>query len=325
MRKPDGTWEKFEDYVIDFSLEKMREGERISLVTLIHIEGSSPRPLGAQMSVSESGDWVGYLSGGCLERAVVEQAMATIHQGGGQRVRYGRGSHYIDIQLPCGSAIELAFDVTMSQQDLERVDMSIARRLPASLRIPTFLDRPSPKSIIRLTHPRRKLIVAGVGPAAIQLVKAGQLSGFATTLHSPDTSTRAAASAEGIETIAIIGANAAPDYGADQRSAIVLMFHDHEWERTLIPAALKTPAFYIGVMGSRRTHAERLKSLINLGIDSHALGRVRGPAGLFSGAKSAPDVAVSVLAEIMQIERAANRADMSFLEEVAAESQAISA
>lgn len=80
---------------------------RCALVTLVSIEGSSPRPLGAQMAVSETGDWVGYLSGGCIERTVVTEALDALALGRNRRVRYGKGSPYIDINLPCGSAIEL--------------------------------------------------------------------------------------------------------------------------------------------------------------------------------------------------------------------------
>jgi xanthine dehydrogenase accessory factor len=71
MKNADGSWQSFDDYVLDFALERMQLGQKMALVTLVGIEGSSPRAVGAQMAVSETGDWIGYLSGGCLERAVV--------------------------------------------------------------------------------------------------------------------------------------------------------------------------------------------------------------------------------------------------------------
>lgn len=305
MRKPDGTWERVEEYVIDFALDRMRAGERIALVTLVQIDGSSPRPLGSQMAVSEAGEWVGYLSGGCIERAVVAEALAAMEEGRSRRIRYGRGSKYIDIQLPCGSAIELVLDVTVSEAELAAIDLALGRRQAATLIVPDGNDTDPHEVFIRHYYPRRRLIVAGVGPAAIQLARLGRLSGFESALYSPDEPTRSAAQEEGVATIAI-GRSTSPDFRADSRSAIVLMFHDHDWERTLIPAALATPAFYIGAMGSRRTHRQRFEMLELNGIDPIQLGRIRGPAGLFSGAKTAPDVAISILAEIMQMERGAN-------------------
>lgn len=74
MKKPDGSWEKFDDYVVDFALEAAKAGKRLALVTLVLIDGASPRMLGAQMAVDEDGEWVGYLSGGCVERVIVTEA-----------------------------------------------------------------------------------------------------------------------------------------------------------------------------------------------------------------------------------------------------------
>ena len=89
-----------------------------------------------------------------------------------------------------------------------------------------------------------------------------------------------------------------------------MMFHDHDWEMNLIPAALDTPAFYIGALGSRKTHNKRLEIFQAHGINPVQLGRIRGPAGLFSGAKSAPDIAMSILAEIVQVERGSNTIEL---------------
>ena len=314
MKRPDGTWDQFDDYVIDFALERLRAGERVALVTLIHIEGSSPRPLGAQMAVSQAGDSVGYLSGGCIERAIVSEALAAMVEGRGRRVRYGRGSKYLDIQLPCGSAIELVFDVDVREDDLAHVHTCMLSREPTSLCIPSFVERAAADEMTRQYYPRRKLIIAGVGPAAVLLARLGQLAGFQTVLHSPDKTTLGAVRTEGVATIAINSASSIPSFKADARSAIVFMFHDHEWERTLIPVALDTPAFYIGAMGSRRTHKLRLEMLQQLGVEQTRAGRIRGPAGLFSGAKSAPDVAMSIVAEFMQIERGSNIENLSCLD-----------
>jgi xanthine dehydrogenase accessory factor len=309
MKKADGSWDKFDDYVIDFALETTRMGHRLSLVTLVEIDGSSPRQLGAQMAVSEHGDWVGYLSGGCIERAVVAEAIAAIEQNEGRRVRYGKGSKYLDIQLPCGSAIELSFDVDLTRSEFEKVDESLRKRKSACLEIQRFsntFDTP----MIRRYRPRRRLIVFGVGPAPVQLARLGQLSGFEVHIYSPDQTTIATACDDNLSAIAINGANAIPAFEADERTAIAFMFHDHEWERRLIPAALRTSAFYIGAMGSRRTHQQRLRTLVSLGIDETLLDRIRGPAGLFSSAKNSREIAASILAEIMQVDRCSNSKDL---------------
>lgn len=304
MRNQDGSWEVFDDYVLDFALDRSRAGEKVAIVTLAKIEGSSPRPLGAQMAVAETGRWVGYLSGGCIERAVVAEALSAIEEGRNRRVRYGRGSKYLDIQLPCGSAIELIFDVTRPTVEFAAIDARLQQRLPAIMHVPTEPGATDTDHVLACRYlPRKRLVVAGIGPAAVQLVKFGRLAGFDVILHSSDRPTMQEVLTLGVEVVPIVSPADVPRLHADSRTAIVFMFHDHLWERKLLPAALATNAFYIGAMGSRATHQMRLKKLRHAGIDDEQLDRIRGPAGLFAGAKSAADIALSILAEIMQIER----------------------
>ncbi|HWK15230.1 MAG TPA: XdhC family protein [Rhizobiaceae bacterium] len=114
MKDRQGRWDMFDDYVVDFACDQAARSIRTAIVTLVEIEGSSPLRVGAQMAVAETGEWVGYLSGGCIERAIAAEACAAIWSGAPRRVRYGRGSPYMDIRLPCGGAIELVIDVGTS-------------------------------------------------------------------------------------------------------------------------------------------------------------------------------------------------------------------
>jgi len=302
MKNADGSWEAFDDYVLDFALERMRLGERVALVTLVKIEGSSPRPIGAQMAVSETGEWVGYLSGGSIERAVVAEAMEAIAEGKNRTVRYGRGSKYIDIQLPCGSAIELVFDVKTKEAELAAIDARLEKRLPAVMRVP--IPDARDEWTLRQYQPRRKLIVAGVGPATVQLARMATIASFDVAAWSYDEPTLQRLASHRIKTVALTGSKHPPRMDADARTAIVFMFHDHEWELEMMPSALGTNAFYIGAMGSRATHRQRIRQLAEKGISEAQIGRIRGPAGLFAGSKSAGDIAFSILAEIVQFAQA---------------------
>ena len=304
MRHHDGSWERFDDYVIDFALDRMRAKEKVALVTLTGIDGSSPRPLGAQMAVSENGEWVGYLSGGCVERAVVAEALAALDEGKSRNVRYGRGSKYIDIQLPCGSAINLFFDVDLSEDALAAIDQSVSHRIPTRMHIPAIIDADMVGETVRQYQPRRRLLIFGIGPGAVQLARMSACSGFDTILFSPDEGTRHAVDDCGARVLAVSLRSEIPKLEVDRWSAIAFMFHDHDWEERLIPAALETDAFYIGAMGSRRTHQRRIDLLEAQGCNSAMLSRIKGPAGLFAGAKSAADIAISILAEIIAVEAA---------------------
>lgn len=303
MKNPDGSWEAFDDYVLDFALSRMRRGEKTALVTLVKIEGSSPRPIGAQMAVSENGEWVGYLSGGCIERAVVGEAMEAIAEGTNRTVRYGRGSKYLDIQLPCGSAIELFFDVTMDEAQLAAIDARLEDRQPAVMKLPIAADE-TESLPLRRYQPRKRLIIAGVGPATVQLARMAQLCSFEVVVWSYDQSTLQRLASHGVKTVALTGTRHIPKIEADAATAVALMFHDHDWEMELLPAVLQTNAFYIGAMGSRATHRQRVEQLAQRGIAQSQIERIRGPAGMFAASKSAGDIALSILAEIMQLDLA---------------------
>ncbi|MFG1235636.1 XdhC family protein [Xanthobacter autotrophicus DSM 597] len=301
MQMSDGSWDPFDDYVIDFALARLRQGERVALVTLFSIDGTSPRPLGAQMVVTASGESIGYLSGGCLERAVIAEAVDAIALGENRLVRYGKGSPYLDIQLPCGSAIELFFDVTPCPDDLDEVDRARRARRESAVRIGPVDG--TGRVLTRHYRPRPRLLVAGTGAAAVQLLRLGRISGFETELLSPDAPTRAACAREGLNARPIFGTGHARDFAADFRTAFVLTFHDHDWEGEFLPAALASEAFYIGAQGSRMVHAKRRQRLREAGFGDDDIARIRGPAGLFHGAKSGGALAVAILAEILEAEQ----------------------
>jgi xanthine dehydrogenase accessory factor len=291
-------WQAFDDHVLGFALEAAERGERFVLVTLVRIEGSSPRYAGAQMVVSESGAWAGYLSGGCIERAVVAEALDALQMGAGRRVRYGKGSSYFDIQLPCGSAIELHFDVDPPVEALKTIEERLARRQQASLHF-REKNAADERILTRRYFPRLRLVVFGVGVAAVQLCRLAELMDVEVELLSPDETTRDFARLGSARVVPLTRMSTLPEFAADTRTAIVFMFHDHDWESQALIAALSTDAFYIGAMGSRASHVSRLENLRKCGVEEQNLARIHAPIGLFPGSKNAGEIALSVLAEIV--------------------------
>jgi xanthine dehydrogenase accessory factor len=306
MKNSEGRWEIFDDYVLDFALEQMRNGVRTAIVTLVEVDGSSPWRPGAQMAVTEAGQWVGYLSGGCIERAVAAEVCDAFAKGRSRRVRYGRGSPYLDIQLPCGSAIELVMDINVTVEELARVDGLLRQRREATLAVPDPVQSHGTGTatgpFIRRYLPRRRLAVAGIGPVTVQLARLARTSGFDVLAAAPDDATLGAIGDSGIATLPIHLSGDGAGFEIDARTAVVLAFHDHEWETGLLPDILKSNAFYIGAMGSVSTHQLRIERLKASGATAAAIGRIRSPAGVLSGTKGATDIAISILAEIVQEE-----------------------
>lgn len=296
-----GQLAAYVDHVLDFAYAKLVAGERIALVTVVMIDGSSPRSLGDQMVVAESGEWIGYLSGGCIESAIVAEALDAIEKGETRCIRYGRGSKYMDVRLPCGSAIELNFDVDVTSGEIGAVVERLKSRRCAALRI-RLNGAANSTELMRHYVPRTRLFVAGVGPAAVMLCHYGVQAGYELVLHSPDNQTRLSARACGATAAELRGSGCQTSFDADIWTAIVFMFHDHLWEQELIGSALATPAFYIGAMGSRKTHQARTLMLREQGFASADIDRIKGPCGLFAGAKTAQSISISILAEILQVE-----------------------
>lgn len=111
----------------------LRQGLRATLVTLVGIEGSSPRRLGAQMAVAEDGNAAGHISGGCLEGALIAEAQVAMRERVNRLTRYGKGSKYIDIVLPCGSAFDIYFDQDPPCSVIERACAELEARRSVAL------------------------------------------------------------------------------------------------------------------------------------------------------------------------------------------------
>jgi len=305
----------FKEYVVGDLRRWRAGGARAALVTLVGIHGSSPRPLGAQMAVRQDGRSVGFLTGGCAEEAIVQEAVAAIEAGETRCVRYGEGSPYIDVQLPCGSGIDVYFDTCISDEDIQRIDDAYTERAPCVLEID--IDRGDSRVLAeedaasdrlgplfrRAYAPNVRLLAIGKGPILLSLTRLAQELGFDCVVFSPEADTLAQARDCGAETRALSVPSAVDLGRLDQWTAAALVFHDHEWEPPTLKTLLGSECFYVGALGSRRTHETRLALLEEMGVDRKAMQRIYGPIGLDIGAKSPSEIAVSVIAEIIAVQR----------------------
>ncbi len=297
-----------------------RQGLRTALVTLVGVEGGAPRQPGAQMAVTDDGGYVGYLSGGCLEQAVALEAKDAIARGQNRLVRYGKGSPYFDIRLPCGSGLDLYFDQSIDNAELEMMLALREGRKPFALR--TSLDRGS-SEVVALSGPMPasardgdvftriypaplRLALIGNGPALTGIATLAKATGLDTAVWSTDEATRRQLTANGQSST---GTSAELDHlisKLDDTSAVVMVFHDHEAEPDILQQLLQTPCFYLGVLGNRAVHRARLETLRTLGASAEALDRIHAPVGSIPNAKSKTTFAFGVLAEMMAEAKARN-------------------
>ncbi|OYW82085.1 MAG: hypothetical protein B7Z26_04000 [Asticcacaulis sp. 32-58-5] len=273
----------YQDYVLDTYLGWREEGRRCALLTLIATTGGSPRPVGSQMAVCEDGRHVGMITGGCAEAALVHDAIAAIDQGSDYIERYGEGSRFKDITLPCGAGLDIHFAVTLDDDEVRRVASSRAARQPAQMTVGGF---------VRHYRPAGRIVIVGQGPIVIMLAKLAVMAEMETVIYSPDVMV-----ADRLTNVRTLRDDS--DFNADvldADSALVTLFHDHAFEPLILKAALNSPAFYIGALGSKRAHQARLESLNGHGD----VARIHGPVGLDIGAKTPPEIAMSIMAQIIE-------------------------
>lgn len=244
---------------------------RIVLVVITHIEGASARNIGSPLVVCEDGRFAGYVSSGCLDQDIAGQALETLHDNKSRHVRYGEGSPYLDLRLPCGGGLDVVMVPDPDVRALKHMIAELRARREVSYKLETH--------IFTYTPPLQ-IIIFGNTAEADRLADVANLSGLVTKQRSDYA-----------------------DLETDIWSAIVLMFHEHDKEISLLQQAVTTPAFYIGAMGSRKAHADRHATLTEAGMSKADISRIKAPIGLVPSARDAGRLAVSVLADIFETDR----------------------
>lgn len=152
-------------------------------------------------------------------------------------------------------------------------------------------------------NPPLRVIVVGAVHAAQALVRMAAATGYATIIVDPRRSFATAERFPGIEFMHEWPDEAMDALKPDTRTAVITLTHDPKLDDPALDRALRSPAFHIGALGSRRTHARRLERLRALGHDEASLARIKGPVGLDIGAVTAPEIALSIMAEIVAVRR----------------------
>lgn len=297
-----------------------RQGKRICLVTLVNVEGSGPRSVGSQLAVSDAGDIAGYLTGGCLERELALVAYQTMQTGRRRIERYGRGSRYIDLRLPCGSGIDVLFDPLISDGVIGTAVDHLSKRQPFEL----VTDFGGETGILAWQHPAEfarqdaigdgrftklylppvQVNLFGEGFTPIQLAKLLDGLGILCRVHSDERLTLLAAEAIGIPVLPM------SSYGIqseDAWTASATLFHSHDREALLLMQLLRGQSFYVGAIGGRQAAARRAAQMLAKGLDKKDLDRLVAPAGAISSARTATELALGLTTQILDTARRLRR------------------
>lgn len=285
----------------------INDGETCALVFVTATEGGAVRAPGALLAVGETNS-IGYISGGCIDADVILQARKAIEDKRPCELRYGAGSPFVDLPLPCGGAIEvfIAPDLdltalrTAHRRLVGRQEVDLIARKDGRVALAGPDCRPERADFIFSYVPKLRLRIAGRGADALALARVSDAAGFATHLQLVDPDDIAQAEHARIRSIEHLTSpkslKAQPD---DAWTAFVLLFHDQDWEVPLLRQALEGPAFYVGAVGSKRTHEARRLALKAAGSSDEQIDFVRGPIGLVPSLRDASMLAISTLAEIV--------------------------
>ncbi|EHH67343.1 XdhC family protein [Gluconobacter morbifer] len=287
-----------------------RRGKKVALATLVHITGSSPRPLGSEMIISEEGEVQGYVSGGCVEAAVAAEAQECLRDGTSRMLDYGAGSPVLDIQLTCGGRIGIFV------RPLQELDRFVALRQDArTKRHPVYSETDlctgsmqytssAPFSreniFIKAYLPPLQLIVAGSDPVTLALICLAPQFGLQPFLLKPLGPRQPPASLPHERYDRRSLKDALPDLTLDRWTSVYALTHNAQIDMAVTEYALKSEAFCVGILGSRRKIDGRIRTLRTAGLSEEALKRLHLPAGLEIGAKTPHEIALSILAQIIK-------------------------
>ncbi|AMM25661.1 XdhC family protein [Variovorax sp. PAMC 28711] len=302
-----------------------RAGRRALLTTVVRTWGSSPRPVGSIMALAEDGAVVGSVSGGCIEDDLIARysrahgAGEPMPSGAPALVKYGiTADEAHRFGLPCGGTLELLLEYDPDAASLDSLvslletGRMVQRAVSLDDGVVTLAEATAPDALsvsatelVNTFGPEYRMLLIGAGQLAEYLATMAQFSGFAVTLCDPRIEYRTAWSLPGVALTTEMPDDAVTAFRPDRRSCVVALTHDPKLDDLALLEALETDAFYVGAIGSRRNAASRRERLIeHFDQTAESLARLRGPIGIYIGSKTPPEIAVSVMAEILAVKNA---------------------
>ena len=321
MTRPD------HDRIPEIALDWHRAGKGAALATVIETWGSAPRPVGSQLAVSGAGEMMGSVSGGCVEGAVVEEAQAALADGKPRLLTYGVSDQdAFAVGLACGGTIRVLVEpvgAAMPEDMLAaivtaregRVALAYAVDLETWDRALSAPDGPhrarfrSDKSgvdeslFVAVHNPPLRLVIVGAVHIAQALVGMARSCGYDPLMIDPREAFGSEARFAGEVISHDWPDEAMAAIGIDARTAVVTLTHDPKLDDPAIQTALRSDCFYLGCLGSTRTHAKRVARLEEAGFTASEIAKIHAPVGLNIGAKSPAEIALSIMAEITQVLR----------------------
>ena len=305
------------DYqVLQSAISWLQDGKRVALATVVQTWGSSPRPVGSWLAIREDGQVVGSVSGGCVEDDLIRRVQTEIlTRTSPELVKYGVSKdEAVRFGLPCGGTLQLLVEPRPELAILEAIMSGIKKR-SIVLREVNVLTGQSTLSIgNRSTQfqfsnekmqtiygPRWRMFIIGAGQLSLCLASFALTSDFDITIIDPREEYAEGIGSEGIQFIQGMPDDVMQELGVDSHTAIVALTHDPKIDDLALIDALQSEAFYVGALGSHTNTQKRKERLREFNLSTEQLERLHGPVGLAIGALTPPEIAVSIMAEVIAV------------------------
>jgi len=310
------------------------QGLKVVLVTVVETWGSSPCPPGSQMVINEKADFAGSVSGGCIETSVISESIDVLKEGGHALLEYGVTDEMsAEAGLACGGIVQVLaepmdgplFEAFLGERplvrliDLENGKAAVIRRdkVSGSLSAPdTVLDRArtalTDERVCTLEEEERRYFIHPVLPAyrlfiigAVRIAQAllpmAVETGFDVTVIDPRRAFSTDERFPGVKLIRQWPDRVLSQLEPDSHTAVITLIHDAEPDDMALGLAVRSDAFYVGALGSRRTHAKRVSRLKENGYTEEEIARIHAPIGLDIGARTPAEIAVAILAQMVAV------------------------
>ena len=293
-----------------------KAGRRVALGTIVKTWGSAPRPVGAMVAIRDDGLIAGSVSGGCVEDDLVEKIKnQTVGARLPQLVTYGvTNEEATRWGLPCGGTLQIVVEPLneasgiaellerISKQQLvrRRLDMASGRVTlePGGRQDALEFDG---KELAAVHGPRWRLLVIGAGQLTRYLAEMARMLDYQVMVVEPREEYYGGWDLEGVPLNRGMPDDVVRESNLDGHSAVIALTHDPKLDDLALMEALKSPAFYVGAIGSKKNNDARRKRLEEFDLAKGEIARLRGPVGLYIGSKTPPEIAVAIVAEMTAV------------------------
>ena len=310
-----------------------RENLRVATATVVKTERSAPRDAGAVLAVSERGEVAGSVTGGCVEPAVYREAEEVLAGGAPRLKTYGiADDEALEVGLPCGGTVHIFVDA-LDPVLVAPLAEAIRAEQPIALEVTLSGDDAGTKRLVSAGEdgpagellargetglaeiggeqifvssfaPRPRMYIFGAVDHAAAVAELGRFLGYHVTVCDARAKFTTRERFPDVDELIVDWPDRFLSQAVvDERTAVIVLTHDHKFDVPLLRIALETNAGYIGAMGSRRTTDERERRLRDEGVTDEQLARVHAPIGLRLGARTPEEVAVAIAAELVSVVR----------------------